>query len=107
MKYDVNGRKSYRIGGENSPVSPPSPAKVSDDSVAEDGPDVIPEEKIDLQTTLVEIKKPQCPYCGRTTRQRCIGAPRGSNVRYYQCGWCVYPDGSGDWTRYKAIIMNA
>ena len=64
-------------------------------------------EEVDLEVrwAVTEVKVPRCPYCQSTEKQRCYG--RQGNVRYYECGVCVYPGRerrTGAFTRYKAII---
>lgn len=61
-----------------------------------------PEEAVDYEIKVVEAKKVRCPYCRRDTRQRQYG--KTGSVAYYKCLHCVFPDGSGDNTRYKVIF---
>lgn len=60
-------------------------------------------EAVDLpdERRVVLIRKVACPYCG-APGPRCYGAY--GRVRYYECRRCVFPDGSGQLTRFKGIV---
>lgn len=65
------------------------------------GSDRLPPATVDFVVKVARIVRPRCPYCG-STKLRGYGCT--GDIRYYECLECVYPDGSGDLTRFKAIV---
>ena len=64
-------------------------------------------EAVDVEVTVpvVDAKRVKCPYCARQDQQKQYGQSPDGSIGYYRCGVCVYPDRSGDHTKYKVRFV--